>query len=518
MRSPKTRWILFFTLLATAPAHSQRSTGIIWEAGITTRTPLGIGLSDAGDRLLTAVGYQPATAALFDAWTGWPPLWIHGIEPTTIGADFSLSSDGSVKVLVYSDLTQEKTGIYKWSGDEGAPDWHYQFPGRTDFASGAVSSDGSRIVACSCTGTNILAAAFDPSSSEPLWFFSRDVGVAGIDAVVTSGDGSTALVSDLSGVYVFETDTGRILWSGTGALSTGHALSYDGAIMAAAVDFFPSIVTVRERLGDTYELLWEYEPPGGPSSDCFYDAVGLSEDGTTLVIGATSWMSRGHNWLSVFDTYNPEPLWTREIEGGPGGGWFVWDAIEHVDVSADGSRFVVGYWGDPEYPHEELYVFRRDMPDPIFILDTPGSVFGVDITSDGTQCAVACKRMHATESGYGGRIYSIDLSTGARISVASSPTEPIPGGTTFALGLRLENTGSAPQAYDELELVVSTPVRITHDLYAGEELVLAPGETSDLDFDVFVPEAAPPGIYEVEAVLRLHGGWLDRAPFQVVIE
>ncbi len=509
---------IILLLIFALPARSQRSTDIIWDAGITTQTPLGIALSDDGNRILSAVGYQPATAALFDAWGGWPPIWIQGIQPTTIDADFSMSADGVVKVIVYSDLTQEKTGVYKWSGDNGTPDWHYQFPGNTLFARGSVSSDGSKIVACSSSDTHVLAAVFDPGSSSPLWYFSHNVGIAGIDAVEVSGDGSTALVSDMSGVYAFDTDTRDILYTDYGALSKGHALSYDGSILASAVDFFPSIVTVRERVGDTFQLLWEYEPPGGPMSDCFYDAVDLSDDGQTLVIGATSWLSRGHNWLSVFDTYDSNPLWTIEIEGGPGGGYFIWDALEHVDISADGSRFIAGYWGDPEYPHEEMFVFEKTSPDPIFVLDTPGSVFGVDITPDGTQAAVACKRMHATQSGYGGRVYSIDLTTGARITATDYPAGPVPRDTTFSLGLRLHNTGSADQKYDELELVVSAPVQVSYDLYTGEDLILTPGEIVDLDFDVTIPAYAPTGTYDIEAVMRWNGGWLDRTPFPLELE
>ena len=505
-------------LMSAFPVHSQRSTGIIWEASITTQTPLGTAISDDGQRMLTAVGYEPATAALFDAWGNGSPEWIYGIDPHSIEADFSICTDGEVRVLVYSNLADMNSGVYKWSGDNREPDWHYRFSGNTFEGRGEVSTNGSRIVACASSASTVYTVVFDPASPDPLWESAQNVGIAGMQDVEVSGDGTIALASDLSGVWAFHVDSGTRLWEGMGAMAqNGYGISYDGMIIAAAVSAFPSRVEVREWNGSEYDLLWRFRMPG-TMEDWMYDAIDVSDDGGTTVIGATSWMSRGHNWLGVFDTLDPDPLWSIEIEGGPSGGWFVWDVIEHIDLTSDGSRFIVGYWGDPEYPHEECFVFDRDDPDPRFVLDAPGSIFGADITADGTQAAVVCKCKHASQAGYGGSGYSIDLTTGVLLEVTDYPAEPVQGGDIISITVRIENTGSAAQEMDEIKLLASGPAKGEIDLFTGPSFFLDPVEIFEMEYNVTIPDIAPAGDYFVAAVVRLGGGWLAKDRFAVVIE
>ncbi len=505
-------------VLALSPptAGAQRFTGVIWDGSITTQTPLGVALSDPGDRILSAAGYQPATAALFDAQGDAAPLWRYPIQPQTVDAQFSMSADGATRVLVYSDLTNSRSGVYKWTGDSSEPDWQFEFPQGALFARGEVSADGSRIVAGAASAVNVYLAVFDPVSADPLWMTSEPTWVASFEALSVSGDGRTAVANDMGRVWAFDTADGAVLWEDIGTLSLGCDLSWDGRYLAAAAGAFPTQVQVLERNGAAYDLLWSFRMPGAP--DAFYDAVGLSDDGLTLAIGATDASRRGHNWLGVFDTKGSDPLWSREIAGGPGGGWFIWDVLEHIDVAADGSRIAAGYWGDPQYPHAECVVFERANPDPILVLDTPGSVFGLDLRADGSQLALACKRIHASQPGYGGSVYSIDLSTGLELEVVASPTQPVAPGSVFDLELRLTNGGSAAQSYDELELLVADPAPLEHDLYAGSPLTLAPGASDQSAYQVQVPPNAPSGRFSVEAVARLTGGWLDRAEFVLEVE
>ena len=493
---------------------AKRSTGIIWEASTNRQTPLGASISDQGDRIFTAVGYQPATAGLFDAWGSGRPLWLHGIQPYIIDGDFSMSEDGSIKVLVYTDLTDLTTGIYKWSGDNPEPDWHYRFPGRQIFAHGSISADGSKIVAISSSVLVLHTVVFDPASAVPLW--SKNDGLGNIEAVAVSGDGNVAIANDMGRSWAFATHNGKRLWEGEGAVARGYDLSWDGTHIVATIGDARAIIEVRRWNGTEYELLWNFAMPN--ASDSFSDAVAISDDGSTVLLGLTDWDQRGHNWVGLFDTSSPVPLWSREIEGGSDGGLLILDVISGCDLSADGSRAIVGYWGDPDYPHEELFVFERESSDPIFVLDTPGSIFGCDITSDGTQAAVACKRLHASRSGHGGTVYSIDLTTGADLSVTDSPAAPLPGGGNLTFSIKLENTGSAAQEFDEVEFRVSGPASKEVDLYPGPHQWIAPGATLENKFVLPLPELTPSGNYEGEVVVRLNGGWLDRASFTFEVQ
>lgn len=508
--------VSIMAFLLSPPVTAQRSTDIIWDTTINRQTPLGAAISDQGDRIFTAVGYKPAKACLFDAWGAGNPLWIYGIQPFVIEGDFTMSEDGSIKVLVYTDLTDECTGIYKWSGDNPEPDWHYEFTGTQYFAYGGVSADGSTIVAISSSVIKLHYAVFDPASGIPTWTKDEFVGIGTVEAVVLSGDGNVALANDMGRAWAFETSAGIKLWEGYGAVARGYDLSWDGTYMVATIGDMPGSVEVRHWNGAGYELLWDFVMPGAP--DAFSDAAAISDDGSTVLLGLTDWSRRGHNWLGIFDISSPVPLWSREIEGGPGGGFFIYDVIAHCDLSADGSRAIVGYWGDPEYPHEELFIFERENPDPIFVIDTPGSIFGCDLTADGTQAAVACKRIHASQSGYGGTVYSIDLTTGAILTVTESPSGPVFAGESFTVGLKLENTGSAAQRFNELELLVSGPVSGELDLYAGSHMSIPPGATIEKSFEIIVPGATPPGEYEGEPVLRLDGGWLCRDSFTFEVQ
>jgi hypothetical protein len=77
--------------------------------------------------------------------------------------------------------------------------------------------------------------------------------------------------------------------------------------------------------------------------------------------------------------------------------------------SPDGERLVIGSWGGT-FP--EVHVFDRSESLPIFTLDTPGSMFDVEVVRSpgGDTYVTACgKDVHAGTGGRGGDLYAIEI-------------------------------------------------------------------------------------------------------------
>ena len=57
-------------------------------------------------------------------------------------------------------------------------------------------------------------------------------------------------------------------------------------------------------------------------------------------------------------------------------------------------------------------LFRKESNIPVYEINTPGSMFALDIASDGSFCTVGGKAVHAREMGSGGLVYSVDCDLG----------------------------------------------------------------------------------------------------------
>jgi len=138
----------------------------------------------------------------------------------------------------------------------------------------------------------------------------------------------------------------------------------------------------------------------------YLKSCAISSDGGTLAAGwyRTSFLQ---NRVQLFDPDSPTPLWSYLFATG-GGEWQ--DVPSAMGLTSDGGYLVVGSWGDQLNTNPEVHVFARPLSNPILTVDTPGSVFDVDIIEAGGGGAyvTACgKHIHANESGRGGDLYSI---------------------------------------------------------------------------------------------------------------
>ncbi|MBU0617468.1 MAG: hypothetical protein KKI02_07110, partial [Planctomycetes bacterium] len=266
-----------------------------------------------------------------------------------------------------------------------------------------VSPDGSTIAVLVTMYTDPSTARvyyFDADSPVPLGTYDPPGGTFARNFGVTE-HGEFVAVYAAASVYVFDTVAGSERWSASaGASSSVIAISGDGQYLAYG---WPSL-TVREWDGSTYAYLWSRSVSG------FYTRVcAFSTDNSTLVVGFYRSADYLRNRIELFNMPSGTPHWTYLYAAGSGG---YQDIPDDIAVTADGSYVAVASWGDGGNTNPEFHVFQHDDPTPVLTVDTPGSMFDVDIaaTCNGTVYISACgKHIHANVSGRGADLYAMRI-------------------------------------------------------------------------------------------------------------
>ena len=275
-------------------------------------------------------------------------------------------------------------------------------------------------------------------------------GAAGLQprAVVLSDDGSLAAMRASYMVYVIETATGTLRWSGNvSASADALTLSGDGEWLATG---WQSLV-VYQWNGSVYQLRWTQA--GGTY---FLGRCALSSDGGTLISG---WYSSSflRNKVILHDPASSTPVWTYLYTQASGG---YQDIPAGVDVTADGAWAVVGSWGDQYSINPEVHVFARAQAEPVFTVDTPGSVWDAAIVGDGSGGAYACaggKHVHSNQMGNSGDLYAIHI---------DGPTAAPPA--TPALGLTLAAWPNPFNPHCTLQFALATEGHVRLEIFDAE--------------------------------------------------
>jgi parallel beta-helix repeat protein len=367
---------------------------IIWLYSDGYSIPESVSLGEAGTKIWVGQNLNYQRNQLFETEGEGIPLWEYSLP----GTDYnyvSASEDASVLASLVSKVGECK--VYKWTSTSSIPDWEYTFP--TEYWAAifvTVSKDGSTIAAAGKSDENVLVAIFDSTSGTPIWTFTYPDGsmIRGIDI---SDEGSIILVASQSTIYVLERDTQTVRWIGSTYATDAHSLSGDGSLIAnGCFDF-----KLYKWNGDTYETLWTYDIPG----NWVFGECDVSADNSTVMVGAYNYVTYLEKKILMFDTSSSTPLWEYSTSGS---GEYQ-DIVSDVALSNDGSMGIMGAWGDQYHTHPEVAIFCRGSSTPIFSLETPGSVYSVDISAQGQYATVGCKAVHANEGGRGGVVYSIKI-------------------------------------------------------------------------------------------------------------
>ncbi len=372
-------------------------------------------------------------------------LWVDRNHLNAIAQHTAISGNGMWLQAGWY-LNNERTSLYETMGS-GSPAWNYPMPNAEWFISMDVSATGDGIGAIA-QGEPCLS--FSPSTSTPNWIYSLPPGFAfassaqgptmcvtddgtvyaalaqlGTDARIfllsnsgdtirtisfdpntaiygldMTGDGSVLCVSTYNAIYVFNADGSR-RDSLTNYGQTAARISDDGVYLVKG-DFNTRTYLYRYN-GSTYDLAWQCYT-GHP----WVTAVGISADGSTIMAGTYQYSPANTGKVLLFDSSSATPLWQYAQYG---------DYVASCALSDDGSIAVAGSWGQYGATYGDvLTIFDRNSSTPIFQLlddiNEPGSIFSVDISSDGSLVSAGGKAVHAREFGNGGEVYAISTEVG----------------------------------------------------------------------------------------------------------
>jgi hypothetical protein len=350
----------------------------IWEAPFTiTAWDESVDMTEDGTKI--ANGYNNLVQVYTPASS--TPSWSKTI--TQAVRAIQISNDGlKVYVAAVNQVTQDSTFVYCFTVGQNAPVWVKSYPGF--FTALTINRPGTRVLVGEYgDGINNKLRVLNATNGNTL--FEAPFNDQYPPAI--SNDGNYIVSGDFSGyVYLYE-------YSSTSS---------------------------------TYTQKWSYKVAGTNSWVC---GMGISADGTTIAIGTMMFVGSGYDGeLYVFNNYSPTPLWVYHNMG---------DMVQCVDLSSDGSIIAAAGWGPFSNSGPDFFLFRKQSDQPYFTINSPGSLFCLDLSPDGKLCAVGGKAVHARAFGMGGTLYNVnsDLGGGTLTGLA------VKSGSTQQAGVRAEVLG-----------------------------------------------------------------------------
>jgi hypothetical protein len=319
------------------------------------------------------------------------PAIVHAAD----NADIALFLDGVHGVGPYT--------VRAFSSGSGDELWSHDFPAQFD-SGGAdsvrISDDGrTGVVYLANTGSGGALFVFDAQTGDLLHQFNQNVPGAGVDL---TGDGALALLTQSDFGRVIDTKTGKELFAQQ-ANGAGGRFRISGNGDVILLGGFDLRVFKRAQGGDTWGLQWTFKKP----VSWYGWGSAVSVDGSTIGVMSHNW---GGNYLDtttyVFDIGSNIPLGQYDTFGS---GNFQ-DSVSGAAISDDGSVLAVSSWGTQHNEHPEVMIFDRSV-NLIGSVDTPGSPFGLDLSTDGRYVLVGSKAIHANETGNGGQVRLYEVET-----------------------------------------------------------------------------------------------------------
>jgi parallel beta-helix repeat protein len=337
----------------------------------------------------------PKEAELFAIEGTGTPQWTHS------GEEFFTDASDDSTTLAAINIDAAGVHVIKWtSPGTGTPDWTTTFAGYNVTAYGpiAVSDDGSTIgVIASPPGTDAHLLLFDASSATPLIdYVASGLGFPRYVKINVDGNYTAFIASATLVVFDRNSLTVRDQIS-MGASNSAMDISGDGDLVA----FGWTSMRATHWTGSSYQDLWSWSTAGFSVT-----RIAISADGSTIV---SCWYNPSFTILKivVHDASSSTPLWTYDYPTSSG---TYQESCGDVDITDDGSLFIVGSLGDAENLNPEVHIFHRDqVPHTIFTVDMPGSMNSVDISGDGSFATASGKHVHLNQMGRGGDIVCISL-------------------------------------------------------------------------------------------------------------
>ncbi len=288
--------------------------------------------------------------------------------------------------------------LWTFNANSATPDWQMEITG-SSINNVEISSDGAYAY-CSAGFSDHVDIMKIEVDGNTVWTLTLDGGSGTLDL---SDDNGILVFTQYGGsnsfMTVIDTESGAVLFTDTEYNQNPPALSYDGSIIVNGD--YSGYVHVYQRTEDTYEEIWNFHVNSGNSgSNSWIGGMAVSGDGSTIAVGTLMFNSAGYDGeIYVFDTEIPEPLWMVEGCG---------DYVCSVDISYDGSLIAVGGYGPSDNSGPDFYLFRKQSSEPLYTVNTSGSIFKVELADEGGMCAFGGKAVHARVMGSGGLLYRYD--------------------------------------------------------------------------------------------------------------
>jgi len=418
-----------------------RTATLLWHRQLEDAIYTSAGLSGTAAMAFAGTYLNPPLQAEATPLTGdGTPAWTYGGNKLFVDA----SRDGQLLAAVDFYDAESRAVIMEWRPGSFLPLWTYEVSPCRSLVYGGwasrkpiqVSDDGSTIA---------VAMIKTPGGSDlgHLYVFEAGNGTPVVDWDFPTGNvvamdmtpgGEYIAMAGWPNVYVYDRDGDTLRWNGP--IYSGNdalAISADGQYLAWGW----TTLRVLQWNGSSYGSFWTHSPGSG----YYLGQCAFSPDGTLLALtfdnGSTS---PNEIWVELHGMPSLDLLWNYDYvsaprgpvvtAGDPGGGpqRDPTDITTQMFFSPDSQHFAIASWGGT-FP--EVHIFERSSAVPVFTLDTPGSMYDVNIApgAGGVTYAVACgKGVHAGISGRGGDLYAIGIS-----------------GTTVAAGLAcLPSSGTVP--------------------------------------------------------------------------
>ena len=350
--------------------------------------------------------------------------WTHG-PGTRFFVD--AARDGSTIAAIDFDDGDSTAVISEWMPGSSTPLWSttvhpcrsLTYQGWASRKPIAVSDDGSTIAVgiVMYVGTEQRGRilAFDTGSDTPTTDYLLPTG--NIVAIDLTPDGSFIAAAGWPNVHVYDLAADAPRWSGP--IFSGNdalSLSADGRYLAWGWSTF----YLYEWTGAAYTPLWTSNPPG----TVYVGQCAVSGDGSSLAIVWDNGNTTPNDmWLEMYALPSLDLAWTYDFVDaltGPGDGARRRESVDSPSrmlFDQAGGRLAIGGWGG-RFP--QIHVFDRTTPSPLLTFVTPGSMFDIDIVTDGAgdSRVTACgKNVHAGTGGRGGDHYAF-LIPGGSVAVA----------------------------------------------------------------------------------------------------
>ena len=345
-----------------------------------------------------------------------------------------------------------------------------------------LSPDGTKLYIARNYNENSYVEGFTVGQLDPDW----TVPFSGKGTVFTgSGDGSKLIFCQYLGVnkmWVLDSDNGNIIFDAFYYNHSKPACSYNGNILVNG-DFRNNVHAYEyDETNNTYFEKWNYKVGGG-GTHAWIQGMAVSGDGSAIAVGTLIFLSNGNydGEIYLFNASSPIPLWVFHHAG---------DDVSGVDFTYDGSLLAACGWGPMDNSTPDFWIFRKESVIPIFTINTPGSFNTVDISPDGTLCAVTGKAVHNRVFGYGGFLYNIDSNPdGGTISGTVDLTD-----TTNEENVKIEVNelqyyfaysnpdGSYKMKYIPAGTYSVTASKVGYFPDTIENVSIVEGDTSNLDF------------------------------------